>query len=331
MRPRRPLAVLALALVIGGCGPPPGPPTAPSGTAGASLIAISDPALVHAIEMRRSAGLRFDIAFVLAAASDPRATISYLDIPLYPEEETRLQADQGIQDEAIGVLQRYAAERANEDGGLYIDRDLHPGIVTSLWTGDVEAHRTALLARGASVIILREVRYPEAYLRSVQDRVTGDIDWMNQIPAAAESIGVDIIRNVATVTVSSAQPGAVEQIKAHYGLGDELEVISDGIGVRFIPWGTVKGFVVTRDGAPVRQNELILDWTSPAAGSCGGGDIGYGVTGDGHFEIPCQVGPRTIIVEKLAQDGTWREIGRGTVTVTAATTVNLTIHLTEAP
>jgi hypothetical protein len=60
--------------------------------------------------------------------------------------------------------------------------------------------------------------------------------------------------------------------------------------------------------------------------------MGFGVDRRGRFELPCQVGRRTILVQvPAAGDGEWRTIGKGRVTVKEGKTVRLEIKLTERP
>ena len=223
---------------------------------------------------------------------------------MYPEEEAKFLADQQMQDEAIPVIQAYAARHAAVFGGLYIDRGEHPGAVASLWTHDLDVHESAIresLPPGTP-LIFRQVRYSEAFLRAIQHRISADWDWMRSIPAAPESAGVDIIDNVVEVGVSSADPRAEAIIREHYGLVDELRVVSDGTGAALL--------------------------------QCGGGDMAFGIVEDGTFEYPCQVGTRTIQVKKFKGpegSGEWVVIGEATVQLIGTGAVAVRIRLTEAP
>lgn len=294
-----------------------------------------DPEIAHAIDMRRGSGLRYDLAYVEASMTDPGATRNLLDFPLYPEEEAKLLADQADQDVAAVVIHEYSLAHQDEFGGVYVDRDAHPGTVTALWTGHLAEHERAIGEQlGGRLVLHRQVRYSRAYLQQLVDKAFRDLDWMAEIPAKAWGYGVDIPGNVIDLEVSSAEPTAVQQIVDHYALGDRLRVTSDGTGAMLLPWGTVKGRVLGPDGTPFtgeRTEQLDLQWTSAVPGDCGGGDIGYGVQSDGRFEVPCQVGERTIIVQGPGSGDEWHELGRGTVTVRANKTVKLTVRLTTEP
>jgi hypothetical protein len=106
------------------------------------------------------------------------------------------------------------------------------------------------------------------------------------------------VRNVVTVGISSANPNAGALIVAHYGAPQGMiEVESDGTGAALLPWGNVKGTVVTKDGrAPGSNSFSVQQAPGGPPGSCGGGDVGFGVAENGQFEYPCQIGTRTIQV-----------------------------------
>ena len=125
-----------------------------------------------------------------------------------------------------------------ESGGVYIDRDQHNGIITSLWTDNLPQHAAALatLLNGRANLV-RQVRYSEAELRALSETLWPDIDWMEAIPARLQGLGVGTRENVIMMDVSSAEPTAVQQIVDHYGLGDKLAVTSDGTGAALIPAG----------------------------------------------------------------------------------------------
>jgi hypothetical protein len=291
----------------------------------------SDPNLRHDVEFRRSLGLRSDLAWVQAVALDPRTTATYLAIPVLPEEEADVRARYSDADTVAAVVSEYAAIHADEFGGVYIDMESGAGVV-SLWTGHVAVHEAGIrarLTRGARVAF-RQVVYSERYLRTLQDQVTADRDWMASIPAVMQSAYVDTIRNVTVLTVSSANPRAVELIEAHFDLGNAFEVKSDGTGAALIPWGAVVGQVRTPAGAAPVRADYNLRWHSAGPGDCGGGDVGYGFSSTGTFTLPCQQGTWTIEITVPSGDG-WRAIGEGTVDVLANRTAVLDIVLTEAP
>jgi hypothetical protein len=163
-------------------------------------------------------------------------------------------------------------------------------------------------------------RWPEAHLRSVQDRIGRDWDWFAEVAAEAQGVGADIKRNVVTIDISSANPDAprliAQRISADLGVPIEmLEVASDGTGVALLPFGTVEGVVVMADGSRPGENDLSVDGRPDTIGSCGGGDIGYGVLANGRFEIPCRIGRYSIVILGTGRDGTNRVVGQGRVTV----------------
>jgi hypothetical protein len=150
------------------------------------------------------------------------------------------------------------------------------------------------------------------------------------LAAIFQAAGVDVIRNVMLMSVSSAVPDAAEVIEAHYGVGAALEVESDGTGAALLPWGTVAGRVRTASGDLPPEADYNLRWSGGGPGDCGGGDVGYGVSPGGTFTLPCQQGTWTIEVAVPGDDG-WRPVGVGTVRVIADHTTTLDIVMTGMP
>lgn len=101
------------------------------------------------------------------------------------------------------------------------------------------------------------VQWSEQELRGWQDRISADVDWMSEIPARIESVGVRIEWNVVTVGVSSAASDAAERILAHHDApAGMIRVTSDGTGAAMLPYGTVVGRVLLADGRPPGPNDL---------------------------------------------------------------------------
>ena len=256
-------------------------------------------------------------------------------MPVYPDEATKLFKDVADQNEMTQIVVGYASAFPGESGGVYIDRDEHPGMITSLWTDHLPQHAAALatLLNGRANLV-RQVRYSEAELRALEDPIFADIDWMEAIPARMQGLGVGIRENAMTMDVSSAEPTAIQQIVDHYGLGDKLVVTSDGTGAALVPAGEVKGKVRLKNGkAPGPTADLQIDaiHQESVPGSCGGGDMGFGVMPDGTFTYPCQAGTRILVIYGWDDSGSRVELGRKTVRVIAGETVRVTIRLTKDP
>ena len=283
------------------------------------------------MRQRQAFGLRSDLAWVQEVAADPRARMETLDFPMLPEEDAEFGSRQHAYAAAVEVVQRYAASRVDAFGGVYIDQPNH--VVVSLWTDDPEDHLAEINKVGAVAkpIVAREVRWSEHELRSVQDQI--DWDWFAEVDAKGQGVGVDIIGNVVDIEISSANPDAPRRIVDHYaealGIPPEmLDVESDGTGAALLPYGTVRGIVTLADGSEPGDNNLMVDGRNDGPGSCGGGDIGYGVGDDGRFQIPCQVGDYTMVIEApLPRDAGWVVVGRAHVTVRSGQAVRVRIRL----
>ncbi len=323
-------------------GPTPGPPATPTASAPMTprpspspeaLPSGLDPELADAIRRRRDYGMRSDLEYVRTVANDPRASADAYGWPVYPEEFTETQHRYGEDQDVIKIVLPYTTAHADEFGGVYIEEETHTGVVT-LWTDHIEAHAAAIReAVGPDArVAFGTVRYPEAELRKLQEKISEGLwaKWIANVPASFEHVGVDIIASQVVIGISSANPDAERIVAEHYGLGDRLRVESDGTGRALIPWGTVKGRVIGISGREAWQ--LNLRWTSEdSVGECGGGDMGFGVSDRGRFELPCQVGTWTISVVAMQPDETVREFGHGTVKVVAGETVTLDINVSTGP
>lgn len=361
-RPRRRYALLVLlgATLLGGCSvagplaspeptadaspaltiePSPAPATAdpcpqpdPTPAPEASLPADLDEATREAVRLRTEYGLRRDLAWIREVAADPSASAAF-GTPLLPSEEETLFARNGLPDPVRAVLDEYG--HTAEFGGLYIDNEQIR--VVTLWTTDPAVHEAAIrpLLPACHPVAFLQVTWSEDELRSWQDRIAADTDWATEIPAAIVSIGADIVENVVTVGVSSANPAAADLIVAHYDApAGMIRVDSDGTGAHLLPGGTVVGRVVMADGSPPGPNDLMVDAGSPddPPGWCGGpGDIGYGVREDGRFEYPCKAGRRTILVRDwvATEGGQHPVVASVVVDVPADGTVEVELRLPE--
>jgi hypothetical protein len=306
----------------------------PSGSTPAptlAAVATPSPAELEAIRFRTSVGLRADLDYIRAVAADPSASSTKYSVPLLPAEIVELDSRVANADAIRDAIKEYADLHPSEFGGLYLDQQ-NGGAVTTLWTGHLADHVAAVMRRikpGARVAF-RLVTYPLRDLQSLQDRISGDWDWMRAFTIAPAGLWVDVIANRVEVDVSSANPDAAALILAHYAVpAGMLSVESDGTGAALIPRGEVHGRVLDSLAKPpgdATAQRLNLAWASDGPGTCGGGDIGYGVSGDGSFGLPCQAGGHTIDVQILVGD-TWTTIASGHVVAIAGTTVTIEIRL----
>ena len=317
------VAAAILIAVMAACSP--APAASPSSPTEAPEPVPSE--IAYAMHQREVFGLRSDREWVEQVAAAPRATTFTLDFPMLPEEDaefTRRQVDFGT---VAAAVKAYAQTVPEAFGGVYIDQPRH--VVVALWTATPEVHRIRILERlgGWAPLEARQVRHTEQELNDLVDRIGSDWDWMKGAGALPLSAGTEIIDNLVSLQVSSANPAIGAQILLHYGVGpDILRVDSDGSGVFLLPRGTIEGTVVMADGKPVPgRNELMLQWEADGPGECGVGDMGYGV-GTGRFELPCSPGGWTILVMAPVPDG-WEEVGRGHVVVPPGGIVQLRIRL----
>jgi hypothetical protein len=324
--PRQTIAILALSVLLVGCTNP-----TPSSVPSQAAVATPSPPEQAAITFRVTFGLRADLAYVRAVADDATASSNEFAVPLLPAEVKELQSRPSDPRGIIDAVQPYADLYPADFGAMFQDPD-HVG-VTFLWVRYLEAHAEAVWrrVRPGSRLTFRYAAYAFADLRALQDRVGGDWDWMRADAIAPTGVGVDEAANWVELDVSSANPNATALILAHYTVpADMLHVVSDGTGAALIPRGTVTGHVLDSRGKPPGQaiaNQVDLGWLSDGPGDCGYGDIGYGINADGLFEVPCQAGGHTIVIQISVPDGGWKTIASGHVVAVAGKTVTMTIRL----
>jgi len=298
----------------------------------ASPIETPSPNEADAIRIRTEFGLRSDVAYIRQVAADPTASSVQFSVPMLPAEIAEINRRMLSVDAIRGLVVRYTEDHPEEFAGIYIDHD-NGGALTTMWTGHLDQHAAAIreLVSGSKAVAFRSARHSYRDLYAIQERIAADWEWMRAFEIAPTGVGVDILKNVVEVDISSANENATTLILDHYQLGPEfLEVISDGTGAALLQWGTVRGRVVDILGqAPGERiaGELILQWTSDGPGDCGSGDIGFGLGPDGSFEVPCQAGGHTIMVQIGVPDVGWETIGSGHVVAAANAVVPLEIRL----
>jgi hypothetical protein len=322
------IAIAALAFGASSCSSA-APSPAPTQTA----IETPSPAELDAIRFRTESGLRADLDFVRAVAANPAASTSEYSVPLLPAEIADLNARAANADAVQEVVKEYTDLHPSDFAGVYIDQK-HGGAFTTLWTANLDEHAAAIRRRvrpGASVAF-RLVQYTYRDLAALQDRIGNDWDWMRAVAIAPTGVGVDVVANRVELDVSSANPNAQALIFAHYAVpAAMLFVISDGTGAALIPRGDVQGQVLDslgKEPGDAIANQVNLSWSSDGPGDCGGGDVGYGITGSGSFTLPCQAGGHTIVVQ-ISIDDDWKTIGSGHVVAIAGTTVEVVIKLDQ--
>lgn len=308
----------------------PCPTAAKSPVPEASLPADLDADTREAVRMRTEYGLRRDLAWIRDVAADPTAVMDF-GVPMLPAETASLFARNELAAPVQAALREYG--HTDEFGGLYLD-NAQGGVVVVLWTTDPAVHEAALRPelRACPPVQFRQVNWSERVLRGWQDKISADLDWLAEIPAAFRGVGVDVIDNVVDVEISSAAPDAADRIIAHYAApAGMIRVESDGTGAVLLPSGTVVGRVLLANGRPPGPNDLMLDAGSPddPPGWCGGGDIGYGVQENGTIEFPCKAGRRTILVKDWTSDYKHPVVASVVVDVPADGQVEVEIRLPE--
>ncbi len=297
----------------------PAPPSAEAPEGGPTEAEIT-----QAVTVRREFGLRSDEAWVRTVAADPAAVMDF-GVPLMPFERDEIMRRPNGGDALTTALNDYLAQHADVAGGLYIDQAAG-GIVTVLVTDDPAPHEAALAALVGpdAAFVIRRVRWTEAELRDLQDRIVADMAFIESIPARFKAAGVNVFDNVAELSISSAVPDAAERVVAHFGAQEMLRVEVDGTGVLLQPTGRILGRIIAPPGTDMNrlspQYEADID--------IGGRDsIGIGVAPDGTFVID-RLPPATytVTILELGDIGN-TQIGRGTGVLPPGAAVSLEIPL----
>lgn len=302
--------LVIVGLVLAACGTGLPPPSASAGPVPGETAAAPNPGveaadIAEAISFRREFGLRFDEAWVRAVAANPAAVMDF-GVPLLPFERDQIENRPVGEDPVVLAVQAYLAEHPDIAGGLYLDQ-ARGGIVTMLVTADPAIHEAAVRAEigDGAPLAVRQVRWTEVELRDLQDRITADRAFLASIPAVMTTAGVDIIGNIAELTISSAAPDAAQRIIEHFAAGERLRVVSDGTGVLLLPTGRILGRII----APAGTDLSALSPQYEADVDIGGRDaVGIAVAPDGTFTID-RLPPATYTVTILEL----REAGNVTV------------------
>lgn len=274
--------------------------------------------------MRRQFGLRADEIWVRDVAANPTAVMDF-GVPLMPFERDEIMRRPNGGEALTTALQDYLATQADVAGGLYIDQ-ARGGIVTILVTNEPGPHEAAIaeLVGPDAPVAVRQVRWTEAELRDLQDRIVADMAFIDALPGRMKSAGVNVFDNVAELSISSAVPDAAERIIAHFGAEGMLRVDSDGTGVLLQPTGRILGRIVAPPGTDMMR--FSPQYTADV--DIGGRDaIGIGVQPDGTFVID-RLPPATYTVTILEMTDVGNtEVGRGTVLLPPGAGVPLEILL----
>ena len=329
------LGILFVAAIVSACveqaapSPEPAQPAAPAPAAPAAPsmegpVVLSPAEVAGAIALRREFGLREDEAWVRAVAANPTAVMDF-GVPLMPFERDEIMRRPNGEAGITTALQDYLSGHADVSGGLYIDQ-ARGGVVTILVTDDPAPHQAALaeLVGAEAPVAVRQVRWTEAQLNDVQERIAADQAFLATLPAQMKGSGVSIIDNVVELSISSAVPDAGARIAAHFGAVGMLRVDSDGTGILLQPTGRILGRVIAPPGTDM--NNLSPQYEADV--DIGGRDsIGIGVTPDGTFVID-HLPPATYTVTILEMGDVENvEVGRGTVVVPPGAAVGLEIPL----
>ncbi len=285
------------------------PTSAGPGTAepAAPVPPLSDADVLAAMRSREQLGLRADDAWVRQVAADPNAVLDW-GFPLLPFEAAEL-ADRPTGDDVVTTAVRsYLESHPDISGGLYLDQ-ARGGVITALVTADPEVHEAAIraLVDGPAPIAVRQVRWTEAELLHLQERISDAQAFLTSLPARMTTSSVNVIDNRVDLSISSAVPDAADRIATQVGAQPgQLVVTSDGTGLLLQPTGRIVGHIT----APAGTDMSALSPQYEADVDIGAQDaVGIAVGPDGTFTID-DLPPTgyTVTILELADAGN-REVG----------------------
>jgi hypothetical protein len=235
--------------------------------------------LARAAQFRDFAGIRSDETWLRFVATDPAAlaNLPEFGIPMTLAEVKELQARARTTSELSDLVRRFGQEHPDVWGGMYVAGSQVVALLVYP-SGEEEASLRRLVSPAAPFTI-RTVRWSLKELSVLKDRVLTDFWFGSQYHIL--DLGVNLEKNVVELQVSGDDPATPGTIAAHFGVGDQLVVTTDGSAVSTMPTGGIVGRAVDTDGRPVAGLDVELIGDIPGSGARG--DIGVATGGDGTF------------------------------------------------
>ncbi|MDE3111609.1 MAG: hypothetical protein KGK34_01550 [Chloroflexota bacterium] len=118
----------------------------------------------------------------------------------------------------LPALQTYIAAHSSEFGGEYFDQAAAGG-VTVLFTGNIDAHRSALssiLGSAAARLRVVQVEHTQDELKKFASEVSADLVWLRDHGVAVVSFGPDVSTNRVVIRVESATPAVLSVLGSRY-------------------------------------------------------------------------------------------------------------------
>jgi hypothetical protein len=231
---------LITALLVGSCGERPMP--------AASIVATPAPSILLSdlnawVSFRLVYGLRADVEWVVAVASDPNAVTDFGPPLLSHEVQQVLDAQAGAS-ALLPLARRYAGRYQADFVGIWIE-----GPVVVLGFADHVAERRAEVASlFGDKVAVREVRYSRSELQGFLDAVDRErgpnadacdtisddnplvtaqcdvdgIDWFETIGVEVSGVYIDEVANQVEIRYHALTKAVETAMRLHLGAGDWL-------------------------------------------------------------------------------------------------------------
>ncbi|MGK2850044.1 MAG: hypothetical protein ACSLFN_03930 [Candidatus Limnocylindrales bacterium] len=260
--PARRLVLVGLVVGVVGtaCGSPDRtqtPRPVPSTTDAATARPSFDPAeIARWIAFRTAYGLRADLDWLLAVASDPEA-VTDLPAPLMPDEVLQMASQAKAAGQTVQVLKRYGASVPDDFAGAFIDGPL----AVARFTRRIAEHQRALdaILGPDGPFEVRLTKYSIVELEVHRRTVQADAAWFETIGTRLSTTEVSILTDTVQVRYLGPNDGqrgpseaAQNAILDHFGRPDWMALRWDGPLPWAGEWGRLDVTVVDRAGKPLR-------------------------------------------------------------------------------
>jgi hypothetical protein len=242
------VALLTAALfLMSGCGEPPVTPSVSPGGSPQATEGVSQQQLQSWIRFRLVYGLRADVPWLLAVASDPTASSDPYAVPLLPFELDQVGNAISTAQGLASVARGYGNQFPEEFAGAWLELP----VVVLGFTVRLPEHRADVEALFGDKVIVREARYALPELQGFLTTVEADRTWFPTIGAEYVGIGIDEMANVVEVQYRAPSKGVEAVIRERFGTPDWMRLTWEGP----LPWtgplGDLELTVVDGDGRPV--------------------------------------------------------------------------------
>ena len=243
--------LIAGACLVAGCGQNPATPT-PTVASAQPTPVVSQAELQVWIRFRLVYGLRTDVEWVVAIATNPAASSAGYHVPMLPFE-LQLVDKANLSGAALLPAARGYADDFPEFAGAWLEL---PRVVLA-FTGMLTERRAEVEAFFSDKVIVREVQFTLAELQGFMAAVVADEAWFSSVGGEVVDIGIDQAMNSVSVHIRSPDEVIERQARERFSDTGWMQFTYDGPGPWKGPVGNLEVTVVDRNGKPAAVACLI--------------------------------------------------------------------------